>query len=274
MKRPNSRVSTSPGLASCLAGKIALVTGSSRGIGKATALELARAGCAVITNTNEPVQAAEATAEECRALGVESSALRADISQPSEVRQLFRAVWKQFGGLDILINNAATFQAGDALDLKDREWDGVFATNCKGTFLCSQEAARVMRQAGGGTIVNLSSLGGAQGWPGMAAYCASKGAIDAMTRALACEWAPYGIRVNAVAPGHVATEGNLKSFVGRRKAWAKERIALARLASPEEIARVIAFVASPACSYLTGQVIYAEGGLMSWQGFREPISQK
>lgn len=257
---------------SLFADKVAIVTGSSRGIGKAIALDLAKAGCSVITNTNtgEELVAAREVAEECRTFGVETLAVRADISRLSDVKRLFAATHKKFGRLDVLVNNAAAFHVGEAMELEERDWYRVFEVNCKGTLFCSREAARRMKLTGEGSIVNISSLGSVHGWPGMVVYCSSKGAINAMTHTLACEWAPHNIRVNAVAPGHAATPHNLDFFArGKKRDWMRNRIALGRLGKLEEIAQVVTFLASPASSYLTGQVIYVEGGLMSWQGFRE-----
>jgi NAD(P)-dependent dehydrogenase (short-subunit alcohol dehydrogenase family) len=249
--------------------KVALVTGSSQGIGEAIALSLARAGCSVVTNNEGDHQQAQQVANGCRAFGVDSQAVVADISRLSEIKHLMKETKRRFKRLDILVNNAAVFNPGEALRYRGRDWDQVFETNARGTFFCSQAAAQIMRQTGGGAIVNLSSLGAAQAWPGMAAYCASKGAIDSLTRGLACEWAPLNIRVNAVAPGHIGTADNLKWLRDRKhKRWVQARILCARLGTLEEVANVVTFLCGPAASYINGQVIYVEGGLMSWQGSR------
>lgn len=252
-----------------LEGRVAVVTGSSRGIGKAIALAMAQAGAHVVINYLANRDLAEEVAREARAMGVQALVVGADVSQRADVERLFSQVLETFGRIDILVNNAAAFQpAVPVVDLPEEEWDRVIAVNLKGQFLCARAAARQMIQQRSGVIINISSLGAQVVMHDMAAYCASKGGVETFTRALALELAQYGIRVNGIAPGHINTEENLAwvAEVSGREERFGARIALGRLGKVEEIASTAVFLASDDSGYITGQILYAEGGIMIWQG--------
>jgi len=252
-----------------LEGCVAVVTGSSRGIGKAIALAMAQAGAHVVINYLANRDLAEEVAREARAMGAQALVVGADVSQRADVERLFSQVLETFGRIDILVNNAAAFQpAVPVVDLPEEEWDRVIAVNLKGQFLCARAAARQMIQQRSGVIINISSLGAQVVMHDMAAYCASKGGVETFTRALALELAQYGIRVNGIAPGHINTEENLAwvAEVSGREERFGARIALGRLGKVEEIASTAVFLASDDSGYITGQILYAEGGIMIWQG--------
>ena len=243
-----------------LSGRVALVTGSSRGIGKGIALRLVCEGMKVVLTGLDP-QETMAAAAELRLLGVDVLALHADLRQPEEIDRLFAETLKAFGGLDLLVNNAADlrrekfFQAG--FDLLDYELD----VNVRGAYRCAYRAAEIMRQAGGGNIINISSVGGLRAhWRGLP-YDLTKGALDAMTRAMALELAAYAIRVNAVAPGATAKEGPVTPQQQERRQAVSQRIPLGRMGTPQDMASLVAFLASSESSYITGQVIYVDGGI-------------
>ena len=246
-----------------LNGKVAIVTGASSlaGIGRTIAQTLAESGAKVVC-----ADIAETHLQEA-ADAIGGSALRTDITDPGAVDLLVQHALEKFGRLDILVNNAAAFCSGNALDISISDFDRVFAVNVRGTFLCSQAAARVMIESEGGSIVNISSLGGKLAFCDMAVYCASKGGVDALTRGLAADWAPK-IRVNAVAPGHMATPPNLE-FLHRSREHERHferRVLLGGLGEPAQIAHAVAFLASDQSRYMTGQIITVDGGLSAWQG--------
>jgi NAD(P)-dependent dehydrogenase (short-subunit alcohol dehydrogenase family) len=243
-----------------LAGRAALVTGSSRGIGKGIALRLVREGMKVVVTGLDP-QETQAAADELHAMGGDILALSADLRQPEEIDRLFRETVTAFGGLDLLVNNAADlrrykfFQAG--FDLLDYQLD----VNVRGAYRCAYRAAEIMRQAGGGNIINISSVGGLRAhWRGLP-YDLTKGALDTMTRAMALELAAYGIRVNGVAPGAIVKESQVTPQQQERWQTVSRRIPLGRMGTPQDVASLVAFLASSESSYITGQVIYVDGGI-------------
>lgn len=246
-----------------LNGKVAIVTGASNpaGIGRAIVQALAQSAVKVVCTDIVETHLQEA------AEAADGSAVLTDITDPAAVDALIQHVLKRFGRLDILVNNAAVFCFGDALDYSIADFDRTLAVNLRGTFLCSQAAARIMLESEGGSIINVSSLGGQLPCAGTAAYCASKGGIDALTRSLAADWAPK-IRVNAVAPGHIATPPNVETLnqSHEHEQYFKRRVMLGDLGDPAEVANSVAFLASRQSRYITGQVINVDGGLSAWQG--------
>ena len=244
-----------------LVGRRALVTGASRGIGRATAIALARAGAAVAFNysrvEDEP-ESAETLAA-LRAAGVPAHAMRADVSDAAAVKELFDAVRDALGGPpDVVVNNAAVSHDGLLMMLPESAWDRVLAVDLKGAFLSCRAALRGMIARRWGRIVNVVSPAAFFGKEGASSYAAAKGGLVALTKSLAREVARYGITVNAVSPGLVDTQ--LIAEIGERRDLERQ-IPLGRLGEPEEIAAVIAFLASPAASYLTGTTIHVDGGL-------------
>jgi NAD(P)-dependent dehydrogenase (short-subunit alcohol dehydrogenase family) len=245
--------------------KIALVTGGGSGIGRAAAAALAGAGAAVAILDLDPARAAQ-TAAEIAATGASASSHPADVRNEKAVEDAIEAAAARHGGVDILVNSAGIGIRRAAVELPLADWDQVVAVNLTGVFLCSRAAARRMMQRGGGAIVNLASIMGLSGgglYPNVS-YQATKGAIVNMTRALAVEWAPAGIRVNAVAPTWVRT--NLTApLLGQP--GIVERIAaltpLRRLATPEEIAHAIWYLASPAAAMVTGHTLAVDGGFLA-----------
>jgi NAD(P)-dependent dehydrogenase (short-subunit alcohol dehydrogenase family) len=248
-----------------LDGKVALVTGGGSGIGRATAAALAGAGAVVAILDIDPTRA-ESAAQEIAAGGGVTSAHQADVTDKTSVERAVDAAATRHGGLDILVNSAGIGIRRPAVELPLADWDKVVAVNLTGVFLCSQAAARVMLQKGGGAIVNLASIMGFSGgglYPNVS-YQATKGGVVNMTRALAVEWAPSGIRVNAVAPTWVRT--NLTAPLLDQPGIV-ERIAammpLKRLATPDEIAWAILYLASPAAAMVTGHTLAVDGGFLA-----------
>jgi len=192
-------------------------------------------------------------------------AIECDVSRGAAVAAALAATTARFGRVDILINNAGIFRAADFLDIAEADWDAVLAVNLKGAFLVGQTVARAMATSGGGAIVNMSSVNGVTAIPSIASYNASKGGIDQLTRAMALALAERGIRVNAVAPGTIATELARRAVLGSPEAEARilSRTPLARLGEPAEVAAVCAFLASDAASYMTGEIVYVDGGRLA-----------
>lgn len=242
-------------------GRVALVTGASRGIGRAIAERLATGGAHVVLNarTDGPLEAATA---ELRAMGLAVSAIGGDVGIRSDVERLFRGILDTHGRLDLLVNNAALANpVAHFLELDPERWDEVMRSNLTSFYLCTRFAADAMARAGHGCIVNLSSFGAFQAHRSLVGYDTAKGAIEAMTRAVALDLAPFGIRVNAVAPGSIATEttGSTPEAMQRRGSL----VPLGRVGEPSEVAEAVAFLASDRAAYITGQTLVVDGGALA-----------
>ena len=243
-----------------LKGNVALVTGGSRGIGRAVCLELARQGAAVAVNYAGNSAAAEETVKLCRALGVEAEAFRADVADPAACDALTAAVKERFGRLDILVNNAGIARDGLLMTAKEEDFSQTLDTNLKGAYFCTKAAAKVMLRQKYGRIVCLSSVVGLRGNPGQTAYAASKAGVIGLVKAAAKELAGRDITVNAVAPGFIETDMTAV-LPEKAKAAMLGTIPKGRPGSPEEVARAVAFFAGPECAYITGQVLCVDGGM-------------
>jgi len=246
-----------------LQGKVAIVTGSSRGIGRGIADRLAAEGAKVVVNGRDR-ETIERVAESLRAEGAEALAVAADLGYREEVDRLFDEVLRKFGGVDVLVNNAGwASPVAHFLDLDEQHWDTVIRTNLKSVYLCSHRAANLMVDQGrAGSIISISSFAAARSHRAMAAYDASKGGIEALSRAMAVDLAPFGIRSNVVGPGAIHTE----EFEPQGEEGRVERgraVPLGRVGNPADIAGAIVFLASGDASYVTGQVIYVDGGMLA-----------
>ncbi len=250
--------------------KVALVTGSSRGIGRAIAVGLAEAGADIAVNYHATDEGeAEETLRDIEALGRRVHMFEVDVSNHHAVQEMAKNIENKLGAVDILVNNAAIFLEDVPLwDITEEQWDRVFAVNVKGPLFVSQSIIPTMKARRSGAIVNVSSLGADVTVSEMGAYVSSKGALNALTRAMALEFAPWNIRVNAISPGHIGTPETVEWAAANpaREQSLQARIALGRLGKVEEVAQTAIFLASEQAGYITGQVIYVEGGLMTWQG--------
>jgi NAD(P)-dependent dehydrogenase (short-subunit alcohol dehydrogenase family) len=236
-----------------LESKVALVTGASKGVGKGIALELARAGASVVVNYNADSAGAEATVREIHRIGREALAIQANVAVAADVDRMFAQLAEKFPRLDILVNNAGVQTWKPLLDLTETEWDRTIDTNLKGCFLCTQRAARHMRERGGGRIVNIGSGSNKIAFPNLVDYTASKGGIEMFTKSAAVELGKHRITVNCVAPGAIEIE---------RTTWAK-LTPLGRVGEPVDVGRAVVFLASDAAGFITGQTIWVDGGLFS-----------
>ncbi len=243
-----------------LTGKNALVTGGSRGIGKAVCLELARQGANVAVNYAGRAQAAEEVAAACRELGVEAFAVQADVADAAAVDAMVKEAAARFGRVDILVNNAGITRDKLALQMKEEDFDAVLDTNLKGAFLCMKAVYRPMMKQRYGRIINLSSVVGLRGNAGQANYAASKAGLIGMSKSIAKELASRGVTVNLVAPGFIDTEMTAVLPEAAREALLKS-IPMARLGQPEDVARAVAFFAAEESGYITGQVLCVDGGM-------------
>ena len=241
-------------------GKTALVTGGSRGIGRATALRLAQLGAAVAINYAKDADAAEAVVERIKSAGGQALDLQADISQADQAASLVEQAVARLGGLDVLVNNAGITRDGLILRMSHQDWLDVLAINLSGAFNCTQAAAKVMIKQKQGAIVNVSSIVGIIGNAGQANYAASKAGLIGLTKSAARELAPRNIRVNAVAPGFIITEMT-ESLNPELKEAIAGRIPLGRFGTAGEVAEAIAWLASDAAAYVTGQTLIIDGGL-------------
>lgn len=256
-----------------LSGRRVVITGAAQGIGAACARRLAAEG-ARLELWDLAADPGEALAADLRALGVEARFRRCDVSRSAEVQAATEAAVAALGGLDGLVNNAGIFKAANFLDMSEADWNAVLAVNLTGSFLVGQAVARVMadapaptggagaRQPGRGAIVNMSSVNGVMAIPSIASYNASKGGIDQLTRVMALSLADRAIRVNAVAPGTIATDLAAQAVLGSEEARQRilGRTPMRRLGEPAEVADAVAWLLSDASSYLTGEIVYVDGG--------------
>jgi 3-oxoacyl-[acyl-carrier protein] reductase len=243
-----------------LTGKVALVTGGSRGIGAAIAAKLARDGAKVVVNYLANADAAEHVVQGIVSAGGDALAVQADVSQVAAATPLLQNVVSKFGCIDILVNNAAILRADPVDSLVEADFDDQFATNVKSVLFLSQAAARFFGETGG-TIVNIGSVNGRFPSSRAIIYSATKAAVEVLTMALAREWGPRGIRVNAVAPGATATEMLLTNNPPEHLSAMTERVALGRIGQPSDIADVVAFLVSDEARWITGETITVSGGL-------------
>jgi len=244
-----------------LSGKSALVTGASRGIGQAIAVELAKRGAKVVVNYAKDADGANATVEQIKAAGGEALAAQADVADYKAAEALVKTTVEAFGSIDILVNNAGTTRDQLIMMMPESDWDVVIQTNLKSTFNCSKAAVRTMMRKRAGRIINITSVSGIAGNAGQTNYSASKAGVIGFTRALAREVAARNITVNAIAPGFVPT-ALTNDLPAEIKDATLKTIPLARWGKPEEIAYAAAFFASDEAAYITGQVLSVDGGLV------------
>ncbi|WP_426447163.1 3-oxoacyl-[acyl-carrier-protein] reductase [Paenibacillus sp. S-38] len=243
-----------------LTGKVALVTGASRGIGRAIAVALAEAGADVVVNYAGSEGAAAETVQAVEALGRKAVKIKANVGQSQEVDDMFKQVLETFGRIDILVNNAGITRDNLIMRMKEEEFDQVIETNLKGVFNCIKAATRPMMKQRSGRIINISSVVGALGNAGQMNYVAAKAGVIGMTKSAAKELASRGITVNCVAPGFIETDMTDKLNEELRQSLLTQ-IPLARLGQPEDIAKAVRYLASEDASYLTGQTIHVDGGM-------------
>jgi 3-oxoacyl-[acyl-carrier protein] reductase len=248
-----------------LTGKKAIVTGGSRGIGRGIAIALAKQGADVAVNYRSNAEEAEKVVSEIKKMKRNAFAIQADVSDSNEVARMFDAVKRKWGKLDILVNNAGMLSYAPFEELKEEDWDKVIAVNLKGQFLCGQQAARMMKK--GGRIVNIASIasgGVGIGFPNITHYTSSKAGVVGLTENMALELGPKGINVNAIAPGVIETDMT-KDMLKDKKAMAGTlmRIPKRRVGQPEDIGAAAAFLASDEADYITGIVLYVDGGWLT-----------
>ena len=246
-----------------LANRTALVTGASKGVGKGIALELARSGADIVVNYNSDRAGAEATVAEIAALGRRAVAIHGNVGVRAEVDRMFEELAREFATLDILVNNAGVQTWKPLLELSEQEWDRTIDTNLKGCFLCTQQAARIMKERGaGGRIVNIGSGCNRTAFPNLVDYTASKGGIEMFTKVAALELGRYKITVNCVAPGAIEIERTKHEAPDYAGTWSK-MTPLGRVGNPADVGRAVAFLASPAADFITGQTVWVDGGLFT-----------
>ena len=243
-----------------LAGRVALVTGASRGLGVAIAGALAEAGAAVACAART-IDGVEATAAAITARGGRARAFALDVAQPQQVGRTVRAVEQALGPVDVLVNNAGVTLEKKTVDVTDEEWERVLTTNLGAMFRLARAVAPGMMERRRGKIINVGSMYGVIGVARYAAYCASKAGVDGLTRSLAVEWARYGIQVNCVAPGYMNTDIARPALADpKTRDLFLSKIPVRRIGEPEDIGPLVVYLASPASSYMTGQTLYLDGG--------------
>jgi len=244
-----------------MSSRIALVTGASKGVGRGIAYGMADAGWDIAINYHSDAAGADETKRIIEEKGRRCFTISGDVGSKSDVEDIFAAVVTEFGGLDCLVNNAGRQTWSSLLDLSEEDWDKTIRTNLKGSFLCTQSAARLMKEQGrGGSIINIGSGANKQPFLNLVDYCASKGGLDQLTRVSACELGQYGIRVNCVAPGAIEIERTREESDDYAGTWSP-LTPMGRIGLPEDIARMVAHLADDGANFITGQTIYVDGGL-------------
>lgn len=243
-------------------GKRALVTGASKGVGRGIAIGLAQRGWSVGVNYHSDQEAAKETVAEIRNENGLCWVLKADVGASEEVRSMFEEFHNVAGGIDLLVNNAGIQTWAPLLELEEKDWDRTIRTNLKGTFLCTREAALLMKEAGGGSVVNIGSGANKSPFPNLIDYCASKGGIEQFTVVAAVELGPFNIRVNCVAPGCIEVERTRLEDPDYAGTWAR-LTPLGRIGKVQDVANVVGYLASDEASFVTGQTLYVDGGLWS-----------
>lgn len=249
-------------MSQALAGRKALVTGASKGVGKGIALELAAAGCDVAINFHSDPAGAEATAEAVRAAGRATVTIQGDTGNAADVTRMFQTAIGALGKLDIVVANAGVQTWKPLLDLTEAEWDRVIDTNLKGAFLCTQQAGLHMKENGGGSIVLIGSGSNKIAFPLLSSYTASKGGIEMFTKVAAAELGPYGIRVNCIAPGAIEIERTKHESTDYAASWGKVT-PLRRVGHPADIGKSCVMICSNEAAYITGQTVWVDGGVFS-----------
>lgn len=244
-----------------LSGKIALVTGSSRGIGRSIAVELSKHGAITIINYKDDEAGAEQTLREVKENGGNGAIFRCDISVNTEVKNMIQDIVNKFGKIDILVNNSGISKIGLFIDMAEKDYDDIMNVNFKGVYNCTSYAVKDMIKRKSGSIINISSIWGNVGASCEVLYSATKGAINSFTKALGKELAPSGIRVNAISPGVIDTKMN-KVFSEEEREELKNEIPMMRFGKTEEIAKAVVFLASSEASYITSQVLTVDGGII------------
>jgi NAD(P)-dependent dehydrogenase (short-subunit alcohol dehydrogenase family) len=246
-----------------LTGKIAIVTGGGSGLGRDIALSLASAGATVVV-ADLNTDLGQKTVDEIKQAGRDSAFHRLDVSNSQQVREMTAAAVERFGAINILVNSAGITKRLPPLDFPEEDFDCIIAVNLKGTFLCCQAAARQMVKQGSGKIVNLTSIGGMVGLPNTVAYCASKGGVVQMTRALAIDLAPHKINVNAIAPSLANTPIATSVFQNPKTLeWFLSKVPLGRLCEPRDISEAVLFLSSSASDFITGHILSVDGGYLA-----------
>jgi NAD(P)-dependent dehydrogenase (short-subunit alcohol dehydrogenase family) len=248
-----------------LAGRVALVTGASRGIGRAIAVALGAAGAAVACAARSRDQVAAAAAE-IIAAGGRARALRLDVTRSDQIAVGVEEIEGALGPIDVLVNNAGITMEKKTTEVTDEDWDAVLATNLTSMFRCARAVAPGMMRLERGKIINIGSMYGVIGVPRYAAYCASKAAVDGLTRSLAAEWARHGIQVNCLAPGYMNTDISRAALADEKtRALFLSKVPARRIGEPEEVGALAVYLASPASDFMTGQTVYLDGGqTMAW----------
>ena len=246
-----------------LAGRVAVITGTSQGLGKGYAKGLAEAGALVVC-AGLNIEGTEATAEEIRSKGGAAEAIRLDVAEPNALKDSFAAVAAKHGRLDILINNAGTEEVCDFINVTEAQYDKIMGVNLKGTFFAAQAASSIMKGQGSGKILNIGSLGSSIGLAGSSVYCGTKSGLLGITRSMAIELAKYNIQVNALGPGYFRTAMTEPFFQDPDHCgWIEERIPAGRVGTAEDLLGAVIFLCSSASDYMTGQVIYVDGGWLA-----------